>query len=226
MAKVQSIYDRKSIRAKNPKQHTYINLIYNHTVIWALGASGTGKTYVPACIAADMLQDERTNIEKVILVRPAEGPGKSLGFLKGGLEEKLAPWLAPITDAMASRYGGGVNGDRYVKRLIETGKIEMLATEHSRGKTWNNAFVIIDEIQNLDWETLKNLTLRVGQDCKVVFCGDIKQTDIKGHSGLATIMRLEEEYHTPWKFIEFSTEDCVRSGVARFTLELYDLAGV
>lgn len=224
--KVYAMWDKPPIKAKNQKQTKYLNLLNNHNVIWAIGPSGTGKTFLPACKAADLLQDPRSAVERVIIARPAEGPGTSIGFLKGGLYEKMKPWVAPVTEAMATRYGKGLEGKRHVERLIEEGKIELLPTEHSRGLTWNNAFVIVDEIQNLDWETLKNLTLRIGQDCTVVFCGDIKQKDIVGHSGLSTIMYLLENYHTPWSMIEFEIEDNARSGISKYTLELYEEANL
>lgn len=225
-SKIVSIWDKPPVKGKNPKQNQYINLIKNHTAVFALGSSGTGKTYLASCIAADMLQDPRTGIEKIVLVREAEGPGKGIGFLKGTLEEKMGPWVAAVLEPLSERFGKGPVGRSYVDNLVKNGTIEFLPTNYSRGKTWNNCFVIIDEIQNLDWESLKNLTLRIGKDCKVVFCGDIAQQDIKGESGLAVIMRLMEEYRVPWQSVEFTIEDCVRSDIVKYTLELYEEAGV
>lgn len=225
-SKIINIWDKQPIKGKTPNQRKYINCIENHTATFAIGSSGTGKTYIAACKAADMLQDPRTGIERIILVREAEGPGAGIGFLKGTLEEKMGPWVSAILEPLAERFGKGPQGRAYVDNLVKNGTIEFLPTNYSRGRTWNNCFVIVDEIQNLDWESLKNLTLRIGKDCKVVFCGDIAQKDIKGESGLSVVQRLLDQYHTPWQWVEFTLEDCVRSDIVKYTLELYEEAGV
>ena len=223
---VVPFYDRPALKPKNAKQKKYINTLKHSTITLATGSSGTGKTYIPAVLAADMLDDNRTPIEKIVICRPNEGPGKTIGFLKGGMEEKMMPWAAPILDAIASRWGGGAVGKKRVEDAIQRGTIELLPLEYARGKTFNNCFVIVDEAQNTDWDSLKNLTLRVGMDCKLVVCGDVAQKDIKGDSGLAVLMDLEYEYRTPWCSINFEIDDCVRSDVVKYTLSLYEEAGV
>lgn len=224
--KVVPIYDRAPLRPKTEKQKRYINMIKNCDVTVAIGPAGTGKTYVPSVLAADMLDDARSPIEKIVIVRPNEGPGKTIGFLKGTLHDKMIPWSAPILDAIATRYGGGKFGQERVNNMIEYGTIELLPLEYARGKTFNNAFVIADEVQNCDWESLKNLTLRQGMDCKMVLCGDIKQKDIKTESGLDKLIWLADQYHVPWQMIEFELEDVCRSDIVKYLLGLYDLAGV
>lgn len=224
--KVVPIYNREPLKPKTEKQKRYINMIKNCDITVAIGPAGTGKTYVPSVLAADMLDDTRSPIEKIVIVRPNEGPGKTIGFLKGTLHDKMIPWSAPILDAIAERYGGGKFGQERVNNMIEYGTIELLPLEYARGKTFNNAFVIADEVQNCDWESLKNLTLRQGLDCKMVLCGDIKQKDIKTESGLDKLIWLANEYHVPWQMIEFELEDVCRSDVVKYLLGLYDLAGV
>lgn len=225
--KVVPFYDRPTIKPKNKKQGKYLNMLKHSEITLAIGSSGTGKTYLPSVLAADMLDDNRNGIEKIIICRPNEGPGKTIGFLKGGLEEKMMPWAAPILDAIAERWGGGQVGKMKVEDAVKRGVIELLPLEHARGKTFNNAFVIVDEIQNTDWESLKNLTLRPGMDCKLVMCGDIEQKDIKGSSGLSTLIDLSNNYeYTPWNIIEFGIDDCVRNKTVKFTLQLYRDAGV
>lgn len=224
--KVVPIYNREPLKPKTEKQKRYINMIKNCDITVAIGPAGTGKTYVPSVLAADMLDDPRSPIEKIVIVRPNEGPGKTIGFLKGTLHDKMIPWSAPILDSIAERYGGGRFGQERVNNLIEYGTIELLPLEYARGKTFNNAFVIADEVQNCDWESLKNLTLRQGLDCKMVLCGDIKQKDIKTESGLDKLIWLANEYHVPWQMIEFELDDVCRSDVVKYLLGLYDLAGV
>lgn len=224
--KVTAIYDRQAIRPKNEKQKKYINLINNTTCVIATGSPGTGKTYIPSIIAMDMLEDPRSSIEKIIIVRPNSGPGKTIGFLKGSLLEKMAPWAAPVLDAFESRIGGGSFAKEKIKNLIEMGTIELLPVEYVRGKSFNNAFIIIDEAQNLTWEETKALLTRIGLDSKLVICGDVKQKDIQEESGLGVLMRLNQDYHVPWGLIEFTIEDCVRSELVKYFLQLFEDAGV
>lgn len=219
-------FERAELRPRNDKQKYYINMIRNKDIVVAIGASGVGKTFIPSVMAIDALQDSRSAIEKIVIVRPNEGPGKTIGFLKGTLHEKMIPWAAPILDAITWRLGGTAFARKTVESLIANGTIELLPLEYARGKTLNNAFVILDEVQNCDWESLKNLTLRNGEDSKMVICGDIKQKDIKTESGLETIIDLSDKYHVPWDLIEFTNEDCTRSDVVRYLLNLYDEAGV
>jgi len=223
---VVPFYERTPIKPKNSKQKKYLNLLKNFNIVIATGASGTGKTYLPSVLAADQLDDNRTSIEKIIICRPNEGPGKTIGYLKGDMHEKMMPWVAPITDAIASRWGGGTLGKKKVEAAIKEGTIELLPLEYARGKTFNNAFVIVDEVQNTDWESLKNLTLRLGLDSKIVICGDTAQIDIEGESGLDTLLWLQNNAHIPWASVNFSNDDCVRHPDVKYLLELYEEMGV
>jgi phosphate starvation-inducible PhoH-like protein len=220
---VVPFFERPAIKPKNEAQKAYMNAMRNFNIVIGDGSAGTGKTYLAACVAADMLQDSRSPIERIVIVRPNEGPGKSIGYLKGDLFEKYMPWAAPVLDALATRIG---TMDR-VKDLLERGVIELLPEEYARGKSLNNAIVILDESQNISWESLKNITLRIGMDSKLFICGDTNQKDIKVHSGLEQLIKLTEQYeYVPWKRVTFTLDDCVRSDLCKSLLYLYEDANV
>ena len=124
-------------------------MIKNNTVTVGIGEPGTGKTFIPSVLAAQELVDIHSDIEQVILVRPNEPLGKSLGMLPGDLAEKLEPWLEPIADGMKWAIG-----DHAYKGYVERQKIKFLAVEHARGRTFNNSYVIVDEAQNISVEAM------------------------------------------------------------------------
>lgn len=188
----------KTLKAKNSEQQRYIEIIRNQTVTIAIGQPGTGKTFIPSVMAGQELTNPKSIIEKVILIRPNEPLGKSLGMLPGDLSEKLEPWLEPIADGIKYAIG-----DMAYKGYVERKKIQFLAIEHARGRTFNNAYVIIDEAQNISIEAMIALMTRVGQDCKIIVCGDIAQKDIKGDSGLGMLIDLYDKYdYVPFQMIE------------------------
>ena len=219
---VVPFYEQPSIKPKNDAQKRYLNALRNHTIVLGTGSAGTGKTYLAALVAADMLLDNRSSVERIVIARPNEGPGKTIGFLKGTLFDKMIPWAAPVLDALATRLGGSER----VMDMIERGVIELLPMEYARGKSYNNTVVIIDEAQNIDWESLKNMTLRIGLDSKLFICGDTRQKDIKTYSGLEQMIKLGDNYHAPWAHVEFTLEDCVRSDLCKCLLHLYEDANV
>lgn len=199
---------------KNEEQKRYINIIKNHTVTVCTGKPGTGKTFIPAVLGAQEMCTPGSKIKKFILVRPNEPLGKSLGMLPGDLNEKMAPWLEPIADGI--RYAVG---DQTYKGFVQREVIQPLAIEHARGRTFNNAYVVIDEAQNISKEAMICLLTRVGMDCKLIICGDIAQKDIKGDSGLGMLMELYNKYEfTPFQHIELETN--VRS---RESAAFYDM---
>lgn len=224
--KVVPIYDREPLKPKTENQKAYMNMIRNHDLIVGIGPAGTGKTHIAACIAADMLEDPRSPIERIIIVRPPEGPGKTIGFLKGSLIDKTLPWAMPITEAIESRFGGGSYAKEKVKNMLDNGTIELLPLEYIRGRSLNNSFIICDEAENCTWNELKALTTRIGWDSKLVVCGDLEQKDILGESGLAVLLKLIDQWHTPFALSEFTDDDCVRSKTVKFLLGLYKEAGV
>jgi phosphate starvation-inducible PhoH-like protein len=217
------IWDRPALKAKNDKQTEYINAIRNHTVVVGTGVAGSGKTFIAATLAADMLDDPRTSIEKIIIARPNEVEGtKSIGFLKGTLVEKMMPLVAPVANAIKDRMGA-----KKFEYLVEAGIIELLPLEYIKGLTFNNTFVIIDEAEDIEWGVLKTLLLRTGKDSKVIIDGDIRQTSISKSSGLQILMDLGLNYHVPAAFVDFDSWDyCVRSDECRLFGEIFEDAKV
>jgi len=215
--KTAKVWDREPTRAKNAKQKTYINAIQNQTIVLGTGYPGTGKSYIPASIAADMLDDPRTAIERIVICRPNEGVGnKSIGMLKGGLNEKMIPWCAPILDVIKEKLG-----ESRVTYMLEHGQIELLPLEYARGKSFSNTFVILDEAQNVDKESLKCLMLRLGEGSKLVIDGDVGQCDIGGTTGLKDLVNLIDLYHTPIIHVDFGLDDIVRSDICKYLMEIF-----
>ncbi|AFQ22253.1 PhoH-like phosphate starvation-inducible [Pectobacterium phage My1] len=192
----------KTLTPKNDEQRKYINLIQNGSVVVGTGEPGTGKTFIPSVLAAQAITARNSVIEQIILVRPNEPLGKSLGMLPGDLAEKLEPWLEPIADGIKWAIG-----DHAYKNLINRGVIKYLAIEHCRGRTFNNAFVIVDEAQNISIEAMKCLVTRIGQDCKLIICGDIAQKDIKADSGLQLLMDIVDNY----EYYPFTTIELIKN---------------
>lgn len=225
--KVVPIYNRPSIEPKNEKQKRYINAIRNRDIVIAIGPAGTGKTFLPAVLATDMLHDSRSPIETIVIVRPPEGPGKSHGFVPGDLNDKLKVWSSPILAGIKHRLGGGLKAEETIDYYIKIGKIKLLSLEHIRGESLNNSFIILDEAENTSWHETKAVMTRIGLDSKLIICGDIAQKDIRGGSGLDTLLRLTNEYeYLPWSNIEFTLEDCVRSPLVKNLLYLFEAASV
>lgn len=214
----------KPLKPKNKAQKTYINLIENMTITAGTGYAGTGKSYIAAYLAASMFKDKNSPIERIVICRPNEGVGKSIGFLKGGLNDKMAAWCRPILDVLEQ-----VLGKSTVEYHLqeETGKIELLPLEYARGRSFDNAFVILDEAQNIDWESLKCLLLRLGRDSKLVIDGDVRQCDIGAdRSGLTKLLDLMDNYAMPMAHVDFSLDDVVRSDVCKYLLGVFEEAGV
>lgn len=190
----------KTLTPKNKEQQSYINTIRNTTITVAIGPPGTGKTFVPSVMAAQeiMSANNKSPIEEIILIRPNESLGKSLGMLPGTLAEKLEPWLVPIADGIKWSIG-----DQAYKGLVEREKVKFLAIEHARGRTFNNAYVIIDEAQNITVDAMICLLTRVGADCKLIICGDVAQKDIREDSGLGMLINIYDKYdYAPFRLVE------------------------
>lgn len=177
----------KTVRARTPGQQILIDAIKDHNLTMALGPAGTGKTYLAISSAVEAL--EAGEIERIILSRPAMEAGESIGYLPGDMHEKMAPYLRPLYDALGDRLGG-----KRVKALIEDGTIEIAPVGFMRGRTLNNAFVVIDEAQNCTYSQLKMLLSRLGWNSTMVVTGDPAQSDLLDNlSGLRDIAdRLEK----------------------------------
>jgi len=177
----------KNIRAMSAMQQRLMDAIDECSVVAALGPAGTGKTYLAIAKAVEAL--EKNRIGRIVLSRPAVEAGESLGFLPGDLQDKLAPYLRPLYDALTERVG-----TKKLKALLAEGVIEIAPVAYMRGRTLNDCFVVIDEAQNCTYGQLKMLLTRLGWRSTMVLTGDPDQTDLlSGLSGLGEIAsRLEK----------------------------------
>lgn len=183
------------------------NALDVYAVTFAVGEFGTGKTFVPGCDAADKFM--AGEVDKIIITRPAVGCDEELGFLPGDLLEKIAPWAKPVVEVLEERLGAG-----YVEYLIKVGKIEIAPLAFLRGRTFANAYVILDEAQNTTPRQMKLFLSRIGEGTTMVIDGDLEQQDIAGKSGLEDAIERFKG-HPSFGYVEFGVEDIVRSGVAR-----------
>jgi phosphate starvation-inducible PhoH-like protein len=176
----------KNVRAMSPVQQALIDAIEERSVVVALGPAGTGKTYLAIAKAVDALEAGR--VTRIVLSRPAVEAGESLGFLPGDVNEKLAPYLRPLYDALTERLGM-----KRLKALLAEGVIEIAPVAYMRGRTLNDCFIVIDEAQNCTYGQIKMLLTRLGWRSTMVLTGDPDQTDLlPGLSGLREIgARLE-----------------------------------
>lgn len=163
-------YVRK-VRPQSPNQTLLMEAIDTHSVVLALGPAGTGKTYLAIAKAVEAYEEGR--VGRIVLSRPAVEAGEALGFLPGDLEEKLAPYLRPLYDALSDRLGG-----KRLKQLMGDGSIEIAPVAFMRGRTLNNAFIVIDEAQNCTYGQIKMLLTRLGWHSTMILTGDPDQTDL------------------------------------------------
>ncbi len=176
----------RKVRPQSDNQRTLMEAIENHNLALALGPAGTGKTYLAVTAAVNAL--EAGSVGRIVLTRPAVEAGESLGFLPGDMHEKLAPYLRPLYDALNERLGG-----KRVRQLMTEGAIEIAPVAYMRGRTLNNAFIVIDEAQNCTYGQIKMLLTRLGWHSTMVLTGDPDQSDLlEGLSGFSDIARRLE----------------------------------
>lgn len=203
------------LQAKNKAQEKYINAIKRHSLTLGLGPAGTGKSYCAAALAAEAL--ESGTIERIILTRPAVEAGEQLGFLPGAIDEKFAVYIDAFRDILNERLGSGT-----VNYCIRHGRIVAAPLAFMRGKTFSeDNYVILDEAQNTSIAQMKMFLTRIGEGCKVIINGDIKQSDIRGPNGLADA--VEKLEGLPNVYIHhFAYEDIVRSGLVKDIIDRYE----
>lgn len=204
------------IKAKTAGQREYIRQIKKNDIVFSIGPAGTGKTYLAVAMAVAALKDRE--ITKIILARPAVEAGESLGFLPGDLKEKVDPYLRPLYDALDDM----IPPDK-LKTYIERRVIEVVPLAYMRGRTLNNAFVILDEAQNATSMQMKMFLTRLGANSKAIITGDITQIDLptKTTSGLVQIQEILHEIDGV-KFCYFDRNDVVRHKLVKDIIDAYD----
>jgi phosphate starvation-inducible PhoH-like protein len=204
------------VRGRNSHQREYIRNILTHDINFGIGPAGTGKTYLAVACAVEAL--ERDQVDRIILVRPAVEAGERLGFLPGGLEEKVDPYLRPLYDALYEMLGF-----ERVARLMEKSAIELAPLAYMRGRTLNESFIILDEAQNTTVEQMKMFLTRVGFGAKAVITGDITQVDLPRaqQSGLRQAMQILKDI-PGISFMHFTFQDVVRNPLVQRIVEAYE----
>lgn len=192
----------------NDNQKDYINALKSTDQIIVCGYSGTGKTYIAATYAANMYLARQ--ISKIIVTRPNVSVGKDLGYFPGDLNEKFTPWAAPVLDVLEQQLGKGA-----LETGLKNGNIVLSPLSTMRGRSFKDAFVLLDEAQNTTLSEIKMFLTRIGKGTKVVINGDIRQSDIKEASGLSKIIHMAKKYEMGIPVIEFGVDDIVRSDICR-----------
>lgn len=206
----------KTLSGKTPHQNEYIQALNTATVNFAIGPAGTGKTYLSVAKAVESL--ENAKVDRLIFVRPAVEAGERLGFLPGDMVEKVQPYLRPIYDALYEFLGL-----EQVQKLLQNDCIEIAPLAFMRGRTLNNAFIMLDEAQNTTISQMKMFLTRLGYGSKMVITGDITQTDLPGgiQSGLPHaihIMKNIKDIHV----MKFGEKDIVRHNLVAKMIQAYD----
>ena len=204
---------------RNDNQALYIKALEDSDQVIVFGPSGTGKTYVVSTFAANLYHLKV--IDKIVITRPHIAVGKEIGFLPGTLEEKAAPWALPVLDVLEKKLGKGV-----VETAIKAGNIEVAPLALMRGRSFEDAFIICDESQNITFHELKMLLTRVGDGSKLVLNGDVMQSDLKEADGLTKVVHIVKKHMLPVPIVEFCVDDIVRSDMTKLWVQTFIKEGV
>lgn len=208
----------KHIGPKTSGQKEYVEAIKNHDIVFGIGPAGTGKTYLAMACAVETLKKQE--VRRIILTRPAIEAGESLGFLPGDVYEKISPYLRPLYDALYDMMEA-----EKIERYLETGIIEVAPLAYMRGRTLNDAFIILDEAQNCTAEQMKMFLTRLGFDSKAVITGDMTQSDLPESKPIGLLQAQEILGAIEGiKFIYFTGLDVVRHALVQRIIEAYDKA--
>ena len=214
--KFVTTYNGKIIRPKNQSQYAYYKLLEKNTIVFAMGAAGTGKTYLAVAYGVNMLKQKKVN--KIIITRPIVEAGENLGFLPGELKEKVDPYLTPIYDALHD-----ILGKETTDKYLDKGVIEIAPLAYMRGRTLSDAFVILDEAQNTTSTQMKMFLTRLGYNSKMIITGDESQIDLKASIKSGIIVASEilldiEDIAT----IRFDSKDVVRHPLVSKIIQAYE----
>ena len=208
----------KSIYAKTLNQREYFTKITNNDLVFGIGPAGCGKTYLAVIIGVMLLK--KGEVERIVITRPVVEAGESLGFLPGDLKEKVDPYLRPLYDAFHD-----VLGVEVTEKMVSRGQIEIAPLAYMRGRTLENAYVVLDEAQNTTKEQMKMFLTRLGENSKMVVTGDVTQIDLPKRitSGLVHVARVLKDVEGI-EFVTFDTIDVVRHPLVQKIIERYTTA--
>jgi len=206
---------RRAVKTRSVGQLRYVEAIRHHDVVFSIGPAGTGKTYLAVVMAMDYLK--RKLVDRIVLVRPAIEAGEQLGFLPGDLQEKINPYLRPLYDALSD-----IIGPSKISRYMTNGLIEASPLAYMRGRTLNNAFVILDEAQNTTVGQMKMFLTRLGYQAKAVITGDITQIDLNANqkSGLVHVLQILAGTEGV-AFIHLNTRDILRHPLVKRIVDAF-----
>lgn len=212
----QRAFGKKTLAPKSVNQRRYIDAIERNDMVFGIGPAGTGKTYLAVAMAVSALLNKQ--VSRIILTRPAVEAGERLGFLPGTLQEKIDPYLRPLYDALYDM----LDAER-VEKLLERGVIEVAPIAFMRGRTLNDAFIIVDEAQNSTGEQMKMILTRLGFNSKMVITGDVTQIDLPHGRGSGLIQAEEVLKRAEGiSFIHFDEVDVVRHTLVQRIVRAYD----
>lgn len=210
------------LKPLTPTQGLYLSAQGTHQQIVVTGPAGTGKTFIAGTYAADCLMQHK--VSKVVITRPNVPGGRSLGFFPGDLHEKVAPWVAPLIGVMSDRMGAGA-----LETVLKRGSLEIVPFEVMRGRSWDDALIILDEAQNTTIPEMKMFLTRIGKGSQVIINGDIEQSDLKDTSGLKQALKMIKAHPAlrgATAIIEFTVDDIVRSDLCAMWVRAFHKDGL
>src|SRR6516165_553122 len=212
----QRSFGKRTVQPKSINQRRYLEAIEKHDMVFGIGPAGTGKTYLAVAMAISALVSKRVN--RIVLARPAVEAGERLGFLPGTLQEKVDPYLRPLSDALYDM----LDADK-LERFLEKGIIEMAPLAFMRGRTLNDSFVILDEAQNTTSEQMKMFLTRLGFNSKAVITGDVTQIDLPTGKRSGLLEALDICGRIPGiSVIQFGEKDVVRHNLVQQIIRAYE----
>jgi phosphate starvation-inducible PhoH-like protein len=207
------------VQPKNDKQADLIKAIKRYSIVVTLGPAGCGKSYVSTSTIANLFITG--GYDKIIISRTNIGTGKSLGAFPGTIQEKMAPWLLPITSILEKCFGKGYYSYLTAKEIIEVQPLETI-----RGRSFENSLVIVDECQNLTFEEIKAITTRLGENSKMVLCADPRQADWNNGMDILKFAKLCNKHNIAIPVVQFTSDDIVRSDIVGAIVKMLEKEGL